>query len=86
MSQADVAKILALSVEERLRLIELIWQSLSNNPSEIPVTDAERQLIAERLGEHERHPDDVVKHAEMLAYVRPRPRWIGYIENVLVTR
>jgi putative addiction module component (TIGR02574 family) len=70
MSQADVAKILALSVEERLHLISLIWESLSNNPSQIPVSDEERQLIAERVAEHERDPDDVVTHDEMLAYVR----------------
>ena len=70
MSHADVAKILALPAEERLRLIGLIWESLS--PSEIPVSDAERKLIDERVAEHERDPDDVITHEELLASVRRR--------------
>jgi putative addiction module component (TIGR02574 family) len=73
MSQADVAKILALSVEERLNLIALIWESLSNNQSEIPVSDAERALLDERLAEHALDPDDVISHEEVLAMAR-RPR------------
>ena len=70
MSHADVAKILALPAEERLRLIGLIWESLS--PSEIPVSDAERKLIDERLAEHERDPDDVVSLEEALVLARRR--------------
>ncbi len=72
MSQSDVARILALPVEERLRLIELIWESLSANPSEIPVSEPERRLIQERLAEHELDPDDVITHDEMLAMARRR--------------
>lgn len=70
MSHADVAKILALPAEERLRLIGLIWESLS--PSEIPVSDAERKLIDERVAEHERDPDDVVSLEEALVLARRR--------------
>lgn len=72
MSQADVAKILALSVEERLHLMSLIWESLNKERAEIPMTDEEHEIIAERLAEHERDPDDVVTHEEMLAMVRRR--------------
>lgn len=72
MSQADVAKILALSVEERLHLISLIWESLAEQRSEIPVTDAERDLVAERLAEHERDPEDAVSLEEALVLARRR--------------
>jgi len=72
MSQADVAKILALSVEERLRLIELIWESLSANAADIPISDEHRKIVEERMAEHERDPDDVITHEEMLAIVRRR--------------
>ncbi len=33
MSDADVAEILKLPPEERLRLVEIIWESLSTTPS-----------------------------------------------------
>ena len=70
MSHADVAQILALPVEERLRLIELIWESLSANAAEIPLSDAHRKILDERLAEHERDPDDVVSLEEALVLAR----------------
>lgn len=73
MSQADVAKILALSVEERLRLIELIWESLNAHAADIPISDEHRKIVEERMAEHERDPDDVITHEEALLMAR-RPR------------
>ena len=58
MTDTDVAEILKLPVEERLRLVELIWESLAANPSAVPLGDAHRAAIDERLAEHERNPDD----------------------------
>jgi putative addiction module component (TIGR02574 family) len=70
MSEADVTEILELPAEERLRLVELIWESLSANPSEVPVADAHRAVIDERIDEHERNPSDVVSRSEILALAR----------------
>jgi putative addiction module component (TIGR02574 family) len=60
MSDADVAEILKLPVEERLRLVELIWASIAAEPSAVLLSDAERAIIDECLEEHERSPDDVI--------------------------
>jgi len=70
MSDADVAEILKLPAEERLRLVELIWESLAAKPSEVPLSDAHRAVIDERIAEHERNPDDVVPRDEVLAQAR----------------
>ena len=70
MSNADVAEILKLPAEERLRLVELIWESLAAKPSEVPLSDAHRTVIDERVAEHERNPDDVVPREEVLAQAR----------------
>lgn len=72
MSDTDVAEILKLPVEERLRLAELIWESLVADPSGVPLGDAHRAVIDERLAEHERSPDDVVSRDEVLAEARRR--------------
>ena len=72
MSNTDVAEILKLPVEERLRLAELIWESLVADPSGVPLGDAHRTVIDERLAEHERNPDDVVSRDEVLAEARRR--------------
>jgi putative addiction module component (TIGR02574 family) len=70
MSDADIAEILKLSVEERLRLIEMIWESLVRNPSDVPIGEAHRAVIDERLAEHQRDPDDVASRDEVLAEAR----------------
>lgn len=70
MSDADVAEILKLPPEERLRLAEIIWESLAADPSSVPVGDAHRAVIDERLAEHERNPDDVVSRDKVLAEAR----------------
>ena len=70
MSDTDVAEILKLPAEERLRLVEIIWASLVTEPSSVPLGDAHRAVIDERLAEHERNPDDVVSRDEVLAEAR----------------
>lgn len=70
MRNAIVAEILKLSIEERLRLVELIWQSIAVDPSAIPLSDAHRAVIDERLAEHERDPEDVVTKKRIFAEAR----------------
>lgn len=38
-----------LDIDERLELIETLWFSLSRDPSSIPVTDAQKKMLDERL-------------------------------------
>ena len=72
MSDTDVAEILKLPVEERLRLVELIWESLTSDPSGVPLGEAHRAVIDERVAEHEHSPDDVVSRGDLFAEARRR--------------
>jgi putative addiction module component (TIGR02574 family) len=72
MSDTDVTEILKLPVEERLRLVELIWESIATDPAGVPLGDAHRALIDERLAEHERNPNEVASRAELFAEARRR--------------
>ncbi len=63
-------EILELPVEERLRLMELLWESLSVDPSTVPLSDAHKAVIDERLAEHARNPDDVLTRDQVLAEAR----------------
>ena len=49
-----------LRVEERLALVEEIWDSIAADSSAVPLTDAQRTELDRRLDEHEANPDDVV--------------------------
>jgi len=70
MGDADVAEILKLPPEERLRLVELIWESLSATPAAVPLSEAHRAAIDEELAAHRRNPDDVVTLNDILSQVR----------------
>jgi len=70
MSDADVAELLKLPAAEKLRLLELLWESLSANASSLPLSDAHRAAIDEALAEHRRTPDDVLTKEQMLSGVR----------------
>jgi putative addiction module component (TIGR02574 family) len=70
MSDTDLAEILKLPVDERLRLVEQIWNSIAANPAAIPIGDTHRAIIDERLAEHASSPDDVLTRAEVLARAR----------------
>ena len=72
MSDADVAEILKLPPEERMRLVEIIWASLAAEPSSVPLGDAHRAVIDERVREHERNPDEVVSRQQVLDEARRR--------------
>lgn len=70
MDKIDIDEILKLPIEERLRLVELIWDSIAATPSAVPLGGAHRAVIDERLAEHARAPDDVLSREEVLAEAR----------------
>jgi putative addiction module component (TIGR02574 family) len=47
---------LALSPEDRLHLIEALWDSLSASPEFVPVTEPQRKELARRRRMHARNP------------------------------
>jgi putative addiction module component (TIGR02574 family) len=46
-------KLQDLSLEERLKLVEDLWDSIAAEEADIPLTDAQRRLLDERLNEYE---------------------------------
>ena len=70
MSDSDVAELLKLPAEEKLRLLELLWESLSASASALPLSDAHRAAIDDALAEHRQAPDDVLTQEQVLSGVR----------------
>ena len=54
-----------LPVEERLALVEDIWDSIAADRAALPLTDVQRDKLDRRLAEHETNPDDVVPWEEL---------------------
>ena len=49
MSQPSYTELLQLSAEERRRLAEFLWDSLEDSPDILPLSDAQRKVLDERL-------------------------------------
>lgn len=48
------------SVEDRLRLIDEIWEGIEDMSDETPVSEAHKAILDERLAAHAANPHDVV--------------------------
>ena len=56
MAFPSETEIRALSPEERIRLIELLWESFIDDPASLPVSEAQRTELRRRVAEHDADP------------------------------
>jgi len=61
-----------LSVEERMALVEELWDSIAESTGELPLTEAQQAELDRRLTEHKARPEDVVPWEEVRASVEAR--------------
>ena len=61
-----------LTVEERLQLLEEVWDSLSGAPRSVPLTDAQREELDRRLDEIDRGDVTGIPWDEVLEQIRRR--------------
>jgi len=57
----QVSEILQLSVAERIQLVEDIWDSISKNPDELTLSEAERVELDRRLANYKQNPDSGIQ-------------------------
>ena len=74
MSKFSAADVLDLTVEERLRLVEDIWDTIADAPQRLELTEEDKQLIDERLKERERNPRAGAPWADAYARITSRNR------------
>ena len=56
-----------MSIDERLALVQAIWDSIATAPERPPLSDAIRAELDRRLADHLANPDDVVPWDEAKA-------------------
>jgi putative addiction module component (TIGR02574 family) len=61
-----------LSVAERVRLVQDIWETLLPTAEELPLTDEQRDVIDRRLEEHRRDPASAIPWEEERARIEPK--------------
>jgi putative addiction module component (TIGR02574 family) len=61
-----------LSIEERLALVEDLWDSIAGESAATSLTDAQRAELDRRLADHEANPNDVVRWEDVKASITTR--------------
>ena len=66
----DIERIHELPVAERLRLLDLIWDSLAEDDADVPVDPAVLAEMRRRSQWARDNPDKLISHDEMKARLR----------------
>jgi putative addiction module component (TIGR02574 family) len=48
-----------LSSEDKIRLVQDLWDQIAQEIARMPLTESQRRLLDERLADEENDPDDV---------------------------
>ena len=57
MKPVRLADVLELPVAERLKLVEAIWESITEVPDALELTEAQRAELDRRFDDYEKNPD-----------------------------
>ena len=69
-----IKEITSWPVEDRVRLVEALCESIDADSETAPITEAQKQELSRRLADHLAHPDDVVPWEEVRARALARAR------------
>jgi putative addiction module component (TIGR02574 family) len=67
MKQSELAEVLRLPIAERIRLVEAIWDSITEVPNEVGLTDEQKAELDRRLEAFEKNPDEGSTWSEVRA-------------------
>ncbi len=56
-----------LGIDERLALVEEIWDSIAADSGALPLTDAQRAELTKRIAEDDANPDDTIPWEDVKA-------------------
>lgn len=69
---ATLKEITALSIEDRIHLVQAIWDSVAAEQTYVDLTEAQQQEIDRRIADHEANPDNVLTWEEIKASLKKR--------------
>jgi putative addiction module component (TIGR02574 family) len=61
----EIKKILEMSVDDRIHLVQTIWDSIANDTEASPISDEHKMILDERIKAHSDDPNDVVSWDEV---------------------
>jgi putative addiction module component (TIGR02574 family) len=71
---STLAEISTLSVNDRIRLVQAIWESIASEPDQIELTEVQQQELLRRLENHRTNPSAVVSWESVKTQALARAR------------
>jgi putative addiction module component (TIGR02574 family) len=65
-----LSEIIALKVEDRIRIVQAIWDSIAAEKAYPELTDEQKQELDRRIADSEANPDNVMTWQEIRASIR----------------
>jgi putative addiction module component (TIGR02574 family) len=62
-----------LTIDDKLLLLDEIWDSIAAAPEDLPITDEQKRVLDRRIAELDAKPNNVVTWEEIKAHVQGRP-------------
>jgi putative addiction module component (TIGR02574 family) len=59
-TMTEIKDILKLSVDERIHLVQTIWDSIAVDTEVTEISDDHKKILDERLEAHKNNPNDIV--------------------------
>jgi putative addiction module component (TIGR02574 family) len=69
-AMTEIKKILKLSVDERIHLVQTIWDSIAIDSEVSEISTEHKKILDERLLAHKKNPNDVVSWEEVKKSVK----------------
>jgi putative addiction module component (TIGR02574 family) len=69
---ATLNEIVALSIEERISLVQDIWDSIAAEQASTDLTEMQKQELDRRTADYEMNPDNVTTWEEIKASIKGR--------------
>jgi putative addiction module component (TIGR02574 family) len=69
---ATLKEITALSIEDRIDIVQAIWDSIAAEQAYPDLTEAQQEELDRRIADHEANPDNVLTWEEIKASLKKR--------------
>ena len=66
----EIKKILKLSVNERIHLVQTIWDSIAIDTQESEISEEHKKILDERMEVHKNNPNNIVSWEEVKKSVK----------------
>ncbi|OCQ88837.1 hypothetical protein BCD64_03575 [Nostoc sp. MBR 210] len=63
-------EIKTLTIEERIRLVQAIWDSIAAEQSSPDITEVQKQELERRINDYEANPDNIMTWDEIKASIK----------------